>query len=343
MPQLSRRTKFVIATGVGVVLLVGGLQAPVAMPEIVLAAEKVTSVAGFSITNTLIATWLTMITLLVLSFAATRKLQLVPTGLQNFFEAILEAILGIIEGVAGKEKSRSFFPLVATIFLFVLFANWIGLLPGFSTIGIITEPEPGKHAVTYETINVAGIRLAFTPIGKKVEAQAIETDHAVASPGKEGNASGVTGVFVPILRSANSGLNTTMALALIAMVFVEYFGVKSLGVRTYGSKFINIGKLMKGQIVSGLLDLFVGILETISELARLISFTFRLFGNVFAGEVLLAVITFLVPWIAALPFLGLELFVGFIQAFVFAMLTLVFLSMATMHPHGEAAHSHHGA
>ncbi|MBI2863034.1 MAG: F0F1 ATP synthase subunit A [Chloroflexi bacterium] len=343
MPKLTKRTKFAIAAVVGVILLVGGMKIPVAMPPIDLAAEHIVTVLGLSVTNTLLATWLTMLFLLVLAIAATRNPKLVPTGLQNFFEAILETILNVIEGVAGKEKARSFLPLVATIFIFVLFSNWMGLLPGFSTIGLVEEPKkPEQHAVQFEKIELGSINLAYTPIGKKVEARDLqgEGNREGAKP-SEGE-TGLSGVLVPFLRSANSGITSTLALSLIAMFFVEYFGVKSLGLSTYGSKFVNLAKLKKGKIAFGLIDMFVGLLEMISEVARLISFTFRLFGNVFAGEVLLAVITFLIPWIAVLPFMGLEIFVGFIQAFVFAMLTLVFLTMSTLHPHGESAHSHHG-
>ena len=126
-------------------------------------------------------------------------------------------------------------------------------------------------------------------------------------------------IFVPIFRSANADLNTTIALALIAVASIQYFGLKHL----------RLGYIKKFFDFSGFIPFFVGFLELISEFAKIISFSFRLFGNVFAGEVLLAVITSLVPIIAPVPFYGLEIFVGLIQALVFTMLSIVFMQVAT--------------
>jgi len=132
-------------------------------------------------------------------------------------------------------------------------------------------------------------------------------------------------ILVPILRSTFADVNMTLALAAISVVACQFFGFAMLGMKGYGGKFfINPFKDPIGS--------FVGILELMSEVSKMISFTFRLFGNVFAGEVLLLVITFLVPYIAPMPFYGLEIFVGFIQALVFSFLTLVFLKIATT-PH----------
>jgi F-type H+-transporting ATPase subunit a len=133
-------------------------------------------------------------------------------------------------------------------------------------------------------------------------------------------------VFIPLLRAGNADLNTTLALAVIAVVAIQIFGILAIGFWKYAGKFINF----KGPI-----DFFVGILELISELSRLVSFSFRLFGNVFAGEVLLIVIASLLPFIGPLPFYALEIFVGFIQALVFVMLALVFIKMAIT-DHAEA-------
>jgi F-type H+-transporting ATPase subunit a len=131
-----------------------------------------------------------------------------------------------------------------------------------------------------------------------------------------------------------------LAIALVAMLFVEYWGIKALGPVGYGSRFFNFQNLLRGRIFMGVIDVFIGLLELIAEVARVISFTFRLFGNIFAGEVLLASIAFLAPLVIALPFYGLELFVGFIQAAVFAMLTLVFAKLAVTPHHGEEHHGH---
>jgi F-type H+-transporting ATPase subunit a len=137
------------------------------------------------------------------------------------------------------------------------------------------------------------------------------------------------GILVPFLRGANTDVNNTLAIALVAMIAVQIWGFRSLGFRGYGGKFINLKQ--------GPIYFFVGILELIGELARTISFTFRLFGNMFAGEVLLVAMAFLFPLIGIIPFIGLELFVGVIQGFIFAMLTLVFGVMASL-GHAEEEH-----
>lgn len=130
--------------------------------------------------------------------------------------------------------------------------------------------------------------------------------------------------MVPLLRAGTADLNTTIALALISVILIQYYGVKFLGVGGYLSKFFNF----KSPI-----DFFTGILEIVSEFSKVISFSFRLFGNVFAGEVLILVIAFLIPWLASAPFLLLEIFVGLIQALVFAMLTGVFINLAITKHH----------
>ena len=181
--------------------------------------------------------------------------------------------------------TRKFFPLVTTILLFIVVANWMGILPGVGSITI-----EGMH------------------------------DGHLTSP--------------PIFRSMNADVNMTLAVALISVIATQVFGVMALGVMPYAGKFFV--PPWKDPIGS-----FVGILELIAECAKIISFTFRLFGNIFAGEVLLVVISFLLPYIAPIPFLGLEIFVGFIQGLVFSLLTLVFLKMATTaHTHEHVEHAH---
>ena len=197
--------------------------------------------------------------------------------------------------VAGEENGRRFFPVVATIFLFVAFNAWLSLIPGFGSI-LFTTAE-GEH--------------------------------------------------VHLLRGANTDINMPLALALVSFIFVEYCGLKTLGIN-YLKKFINaghffrsMGQLLKGRLragfsglFTGVINIFVGLLEALSEFVRIISFTFRLFGNMTAGEILLLIAAFLVPWVFAIPFYGLELLVGFVQALIFSGLTLVFLTMAVTH-HGE--------
>jgi len=240
--------------------------------HISLAAEKIIEVGPIAITNTILVTWIVIAVLSFIAVKISRNIKTVPGQLQNIFEFILEAIEGLIQDVTvDKAKTRKFLPLVATFFIFIITANWIGLIPGFETIGRWT-----------------------TENGEKV--------------------------LVPFFRPPGSDLNTTLALAIISIAAVQIFGIKSLGLK-YFKKFLNF----KGPI-----EFFVGIIETVSEFAKIISFSFRLFGNIFAGAVLLAVISFFIPFVAAVPFYGLELFVGFVQALVFAMLTTVFLFMATI-------------
>ena len=273
--------------------LPGWLSVP--QPEFKLPAEAVFHPFGFPVTNSIIAAWLTMIFLVVFSYAVTRRMKIIPGRLQSAFEFLLGWLYDLCQRVAGEENGRRFFPVVTTIFLFVAFNAWLSLIPGFGSIMVATAG--GEH--------------------------------------------------VPLLRGANTDINMPLALALVSFVFVEYFGLKSLGVRYLG-KFLNvgqffgsIGQMMRGKLRTGLsglftgfINIFVGFLETLSEFVRIVSFTFRLFGNMTAGEILLLIAAFLIPWVFALPFYGLELLVGFVQALIFSGLTLVFLTIATAH-HGE--------
>jgi len=251
--------------------------------EISLAAEKIGHIGSFPITNSVLTSWIGAIILIVISLLASRKMKLIPSGWQNIFEMVIEFLYNTANSVIGDEKqTRRYFPLVATIFLFIISNNWLGLVPGVGTIGL------------HESIH-----------------------------GKE--------VLVPLFRSANADLNMTLALAVIAVLSIQIFGIAAIGIFRYGKKFINF---------SSPILFVVGLLELVGEISRIISFSFRLFGNVFAGEVLLTVIAFIVPFIAPLPFYGLELFVGFIQALVFTMLTLVFIKSAiTDHSEHETEHA----
>jgi F-type H+-transporting ATPase subunit a len=246
-------------------------------PHIEIAAEKIFLLGGFPLTNTLLMSWLAMALLAAGALAAFRKRSLIPGPLQNLCEAAIEALVGIMETVMGsRERAERYLPLAATIFLFVLVSNWMGILPGVGSIGFFEKEQDGKTA------------------------------------------------FLPLFRSAASDLNFTLAIAAIAVLAVNLLAVRSLGAAGHLKKFFTLRNPV---------DAFVGILEFISEFAKMVSFSFRLFGNVFAGEVLLIITGFLAPFLVPVPFLGLELFVGFIQALVFAMLTVVFLSIATAEAH----------
>ena len=315
----------------------GFLGSPLA--HIQLPAEPVTAkplFSDFSITNTMVATWLTIAVLVVISFVVSRRIEETPGRLQGAVEAVIEFFLNLAESVAGPEKARRFLPLVLTIFLFIVTSNWLGILPGFGSIGRIeTASDVIHHAEDRleegETLDLTSIELqvfdgdggfSYAPFGSV-------DDHVTAAEYKhEGVAEGKrAGLLVPFLRSANTEINTTLALALAAMFMIHLWGFRSLGIFGHAGKYLNFK--------DGPVGLFVGVLEGISEVARLISFTFRLFGNIFAGEVLLFAMAFLLPMIGTIPFLGLELFVGLIQAFIFSMLTLVFAAMATVAHGGE--------
>ena len=270
----------------------------VPQPEPRLPAEEVFHLFGFPITNSIIGAWLTMIFLVGFSFAVTRRIKLVPGRLQSAFESLLGWLYNLCQRVAGEENGRRFFPVVATIFLFVAFNAWLSLIPGFGSIMVTTADGHQVH----------------------------------------------------LLRGANTDINMPLALALVSFVFVEYFGLKSLGIR-YLRKFLNVGQFFRsiGQVArgriragfsglfTGFIHVFVGFLETLSELIRIVSFTFRLFGNMTAGEILLLIAAFLIPWVFSIPFYGLELLVGFVQALIFGGLTLVFLTLAVAHHREESA------
>ncbi len=299
-----------------------GLKVPA--PVVSLAAEPVFHIGFFTVTNSLLLTWIVMIFLIVLALLATRRIpkdmsrasnaDLVPSGVQNVFEMIIEAIYNLTRGVAGVWTPK-LFPIVGTIFLFVLFSNYAGLLPGVGTIGWLEHPH-GEGTT------------GFVANGAVLTAE--------PAPAGEGY------IVVPWFRAPSADLNFTLALAVVTVVLTQYFGVKAQRGR-YFKKFFDISGFKQGAFM-GLIGIFVGILELVGELARLLSFSFRLFGNVFAGEVLLLVMAFLIPYIASLPFYGLELFVGFIQAAVFMMLAVVFMSMATEgHGGGETHQAHEAA
>jgi F-type H+-transporting ATPase subunit a len=262
------------------------LRVPRPHPE--LPAETVFHIFGFPITNSIITAWITITFLVALSYAVTRRMKLVPGRLQAAFEFLLGWLFDLCRSVAGEKNGRRFFPMVATIFLFVAFNAWLALLPGYGSI----------------TVNTA-----------------------------EGE--------VHLLRAANTDINMPLALALVSFVFVEITGLRTLGIRYLG-KFFNFRELRSGLsqvfrgkvkdgamgLFGGGINLFAGLMEGLTEFIRIISLTFRLFGNMTAGEILLLVAAFLVPWLFAIPFYGLELLIGFIQALIFAGLTLIFLTLA---------------
>jgi F-type H+-transporting ATPase subunit a len=266
----------------------------VAKPDPRLPAETVFHIFGFPIANSIIGAWITIIFLVGVSYIITRRMKLVPGRLQAALEFLIGWLYDLCCSVAGEKNGRRFFPVVATIFLFVGFNAWLALLPGFGSI------------------------TAHTAEGE-----------------------------VHLIRAANTDINMPLALALTSFIFVEFYGLRTLGARYIG-KFLNFkdffravrqmftGKVKSGVsgLVTGVMNIFTGLLEGLSEFIRIVSLTFRLFGNMTAGEILLLVTAFLIPWLFAIPFYGLELLIGFIQAIIFGGLTLIFLTLA-VESHGE--------
>jgi F-type H+-transporting ATPase subunit a len=313
-----------------VVMIAGAILFPVQLPHVQLPAEPIGHLGSFTITNTILSGWVASLIVLFLLWRGTASSQMIPTGFQNFVEIVCEFVLGLCESIAGPRRGREFFPLVATIFLFVITANWMGLLPGVGSIGFWETPHAVESAAAADTHGEA-VKPGEKPAAKEAVKEAAEKPGDHGPVAEAGTHEGP--VLVPLFRAATSDLNTTLAIALISVVATQVVGLRHLG-GEYVGRFFNFS--------GGPIGFYVGILELIAEFAKIVSFTFRLFGNVFAGEVLLGVITFLLPWIVVLPFMGLELFVGFIQAFVFAILTLVFMSLAT-ESHAGHGEEHGGA
>jgi F-type H+-transporting ATPase subunit a len=263
-------------------------------PDPHLPAPEIFHIFGWPITNGVLAGWITVVFLVVLGWAVTRRMKLIPGRLQVAFELVIGWIYDLCKSIAGEENGRKFFPVICTIFLFVLFNAWLSLIPGYGSILL------GHHE---------------------------------------------------LIRGANTDVNTPLAIALISFVFVAYFGLKSLGIKwlgqyfNFGPLFRSLGRIFKGKlnimdIFSGVIDAFVGGLELLSRFITIISFTFRLFGNMTAGEILLLIAAFLVPWVLAIPFYGLELLIGLVQALIFSLLTLVFVTMAVTPTHGAESPEH---
>jgi len=254
-------------------------------------AENIFSIGNFSVTNSLLNSWLAVFIIVIVGLALKTKIKMVPRGLQNAMEAIIEFMSDLFNSVTGsREKTQRFFPFVFTFFIFILINNWLGLLPGIGSVGKVVA----------------------------------EHGHSV---------------FVPFFRGGTADLNTTLSLAIIGVVASHIIGVISIGIWRHFNKFINlkalwdVPKKIKEEpmiLMINPIKFLVGFIEIISEIAKVISLSFRLFGNVFAGEVLIASMSAILAFGLPLPFMFLEVMVGLIQALVFTMLVLSYLSMATV-------------
>ena len=287
---------------------------PYLMPGVFLPAETVFHIGGFPITNTLIALFFVDIIIVAIVISVSRAVSRalasgkpVLSGLSNAVEALVDMLYGMSEGTMGK-WAKSIFPWFVTIMMLVLVANWMELLPGVETIGAIHPAERGGEYVAQAVGPFTGIFKAEGNAGEPVE-------------------------FIPYLRVVSSDLNFTLAIALVVVVMIQVFGIRSQGM-AYFSKFLNT-KTVFSKPIFGAIDFAVGLLEIVSEFSKVLSFSFRLFGNIFAGSVLLFVIGSLVPVFAQSIFYLLEFFVGAIQAFVFGLLAITFMSQATQGHGGE--------
>jgi len=288
------------------------------MPHISLSAETLWHLGPLPITNSLLATWTVMILLTLFSLAATKHVTLIPTSnLTQIAEMVLDALWSFFSSILGH-NTKKIFPLAASLFIFIIIANWEGLLPGVGTVGIFrSEQREATHITAGAKQEVQSEKPAVSHESTAVvTAKQTEKVAPDENPEKKEEAE-----FIPLLRAATADLNMTLALAIIAVIAMQYFGFTMLGGH-YSKRYFNF---------TNPIMFFIGILEIISDLSKIISFAFRLFGNIFAGEVLLTIIAFLMPFIAPTPFLFLELFVGFIQAVVFSTLTSVFINVAVSH------------
>ncbi len=379
-----------IAAGVIALLGVGFVFLKLPPPVIIVAPEAVFHAGSLDITNTMFTSWVVVAILVITAVLVGPKANIVPSGFYGYVEAAVMALYNIVEQVAGPENGRRFFPLVGTIFFYILVSNYFGLLPMNAVIGV-PEPNHGDSQAIFEQTTIAGIDLAYLPLqvdtvdiaagDLPLLPEGVELEHGAEGEHSEGEATGTSeshgaaigarseslvsaapagtesgvaaaaeaeeferttdgrfsGILAPYFRSVMTDITAPLAIAIFSFIFVEFWGLQTLGLGYLG-KFFAFGAIKRGPL--GIIDIFVGILELVSEFSRIVSFTFRLFGNIFAGEVLLLMMTFLVPFLLVDVFYGLELFVGLIQAFVFAMLTTVFAVTAVSHHGGD--HDEHG-
>jgi F-type H+-transporting ATPase subunit a len=328
----------------------------------------------FPITNTLIASWITIVVATLFAFAATRKMKIIPGRLQGLVEMAMEGLINFIESVAGHKNGRRFLPMIATIFIFVMFNAYLALLPLYGPSIYVTDTQeavaPADGTITW-TLQAESVEGETEGEAEELKAESEGEIIALIELDENGEIAEVeapkmgeleyhvevgTHVYAddpiaaittkpPLIRSASTDINMTLAMALLAVLFIELMGLTGRGFKHYISEYINVGELFRGiklffrgkivdglmAYVTGVINVIIGGLEFISHMTRMISFAFRLFGNMTAGEILVLSATFLIPWIMAVPFYGLELLIGFIQALIFGGLTLVFASIAVGH------------
>lgn len=328
-----------------------------------IAADKY-GFAGY-LTNSIFVAAIVTIAILLFTRMATREMKLVPGGRQNFVEFVVEFLYNQVEAVVGKKVAPRAFPLLATLFIFILTANWFGLIPGVGTVGfgetsafltIAESHEAGHGGEDGHADGHAGAEAA----PHNGETEASEDPHAVAKTKKEeGHGNGEPKAeaddhggphFTPLLRPATADLNMTLALAAVFMIVWVWITVTEVGVwgfivHTFGPKG-GLEGFLKYALIP--IFLFVGAIEIISIAFRPLSLSFRLLGNIYAGETLLHTMgglgatlgfpswaSFLSSIIIPLPFYFLEILVGLLQAIVFALLCAVYIQLSTSHEEEE--------
>ena len=315
-------------------------------PVVVLPAEPTgLSIFGFTITNTILATLLADLVLVLLAWGAYRfskKGSLVPKGFYNAFEMIVEFLWNTVHGSAGKWAKR-IFPVPATIFLIIFTANMIKLLPGFESIGYMKQVHEGTGYAPVELFSIGKLAVYSIDKGLPVEAAVAEAHSEETTMAWESEATAAESSelctsceVVPFLRGSATDLNFPFALAVVAVVMTQFYGVWALG-PGYFSKFFPVKQLISGGIF-GMINFLVGLLEIILELAKILSFGFRLFGNIFAGALLLSIVGALTAVAIPAGLYLFELFFGIIQAYVFFLLATMFISGATVSHHAEEHH-----
>ena len=263
--------------------------APAAEHGLTLHAVEITRVLGLPITNSMVVTWVVAAALIVFAQAATRKMNLVPTGAQNFLEWLVEALYEFLEGIVGTPLVKKTFWYFATVFIFILFLNWFGLIPGVGSVG-----------------------------------WGAATEHGFV-------------VSKSLLRGADADLNMTLGMALTFFACWLVWALQVNGVKGFLRHIFGLQGDMTGLLRVVMIGVFflVGLLEVVSILFRPVSLSFRLFGNIFAGENMLETMGRLVPgvlgWLVPVPFYFLELIVGLVQALVFMLLTAVFTLLICQH------------
>ena len=330
-----------VAIGIYAAFIGPGTLKPIS-PVVVLPAEPLSpdpESFWHSISNTMLATLLADAVLLLLAWGAYRfskKGSLVPKGIYSAFEAIVEFLWNTVEGSAGKWAKR-IFVIPATIFLIIFTANMIKLIPGFESIGYLKQVHEGTGYAPVKLFSIG--EFAVYNLDKKQPVAVAATDeHAEEATGTSESHSEICTAceVVPFLRGSATDLNFPFALAVIAVVATQVYGVWALG-PGYFSKFFPVKQLISGGPF-GAINFVVGLLELILEFAKILSFGFRLFGNIFAGALLLSIVGALTAVVVPVGLYLFELFFGVIQAYVFFLLATMFISGATVSHHAEEHH-----